>query len=97
MTPEEWKALGAIAGGVTGTSALLAWVWALMTGRLWTSGSHQEAKDSEQRAWNMVAKLTDARSQDNAVLEKLSERVHDMANIIERLQSTIENNSRQRR
>jgi|SRR5690348_4966526 len=98
MSPEEWKAIGGIAGSITGTSALVAWIWALAVGKLKTEGHHKEVveqyKTSEQRAWNMVAQLTAEREKDNEVLEKFSENIRDMISTVSVLRSTIENRQR---
>ena len=94
MTPEEWKFLAGVAGGVTGTTALMAWVYSLMTGKMWSNDSHEEVvgglRKSEERAWGMVAQLTEARERDNAVLDKMAGSIHEVTNAVDALRQAIE-------
>lgn len=94
MNGEEWKVLSGLAGSVTGTTVLLAGLWAILNGRLKTDKHHKEVVDtiekSEARAWGMVDKLTEARADENAVLEKLAGSVHEVTNTVEALRQAIE-------
>lgn len=92
---DDWKVIGDIAGSLTGTGALIYALYAVITGKVKTGEHHKEVVDtleaSEKRAWGMVNELTEARSQDNLVMEKLAESIRSMNNTVSALRSTIEN------
>ena len=99
MTPDEWQAIADFGATLTVNGVLLAIIAALVIGKLVTANHHKEVTDQleadSKRAWEMVAQLTQAREQDNEVLEKFSGNIRDMMNTVSVLRATIE--SRQRR
>ena len=92
---EVIKTLGQWASGIGATGILVFVLYRLETGKYKTEGHHKEVvaekEKSEERAWEMVDKLTEARMQDNAILEKFSESIRDLREAVNSLRSTIEN------
>ena len=103
---ETIRAIGSWVSGVGATGVLVFVIWRLESNKWKTEASHKEVVDkqdqkhkevveevrrSEQRAWGMVDKLTEARTEDNAVMEKFSDRISDLARVVDSLRSTIEN------
>lgn len=89
------KTVGQWLSGVGATGVLLFVIWRLETGKWLTQKHHEEVVDELNRALTraltVVDKLTESRTQDNAVLEKFAEKISDMHNTVDLLRSTIEN------
>lgn len=97
---ETIKTIGSWVSGVGATGVLVFVIYRLETGKWKTKDNHEEVigevRKSEERAWEMVDKLTEARNADNAVMEKFSDRISDLARVVDSLRSTIESQRNRR-
>lgn len=91
---ETIKTIGQWVSGIGATGVLVFVIWRLESNKWKTEASHKEVVDevrkSETRAWDMVESLTEARTQDNAVMEKFADSIRDLKEAVNGLRSAIE-------
>lgn len=87
-------------GGIGATGMLVFIVYRLESGKWKTEASHKEVveeiKKSEQRAWDMVTDLTNARTADNVIYEKFADSIGGLREAVNSLRSAIENQRNRR-
>lgn len=97
---ETIKTIGNWVSGIGATGVLVFVILRLESNKWKTEASHkevvEEVRKSEERAWEMVDKLSEARNADNVVMEKFSDRISDLAKVVDSMRSTIESQRNRR-